>query len=311
VGEVGEGADSQSAHKASCSCGKKHSLIDDVKELSRPIPWPALDKLEAEYETRLKTDWLNLKVKCFDILKLKIPEKSEVNPEVKSSLVTFVPLVANKGFEFDPSQREAILKALKGYLGTYNAEDLDSPVRWYYAQSYSAGLIQAVELIGKERPLLDIIQNQGIYSNLVNNGFQLVKDNATAAIKNEILDQMENLMLQGANPRSVAEKLSSIFDDQNSDWERLARTEMAGAAENAKLDEWKERGIDVSSVYNRSIGAIVPVHPRCRCSTTVADDGSGNLRAVFLPAPDACSLCLSMQEGDKRQAGGGLPKVRS
>lgn len=97
----------------------------------------------------------------------------------------------------------------------------------------------------------------------------------------------------------MARDLAEIFDDQNSDWERLARTEMAGAAESAKLAEWQERDIDVSGVYNSSAGgAIVPVHPRCRCSTTVKDDGNGNFRAVFMPAPDACSWCLSLQEGD-------------
>jgi sugar/nucleoside kinase (ribokinase family) len=68
---------------------------------------------------------------------------------------------------------------------------------------------------------------------------------------------------------------------------------MAGAAERAKLDEWEERGVDVSNAVK------VPVHPRCRCSTTVKDDGNGNFTAVFAPAPDACPWCLSLQEGDK------------
>lgn len=285
--------DSQTVHKHTCSCGKSHrshlshSSHDDIKELHRAIPWPDLDKIEGEYEARLKTDWKNLQDKVFEILKLKLPD-----PKVSS-----VPSVV-KAFEFTDEQRAAIMKALRGYLGIYNSDDADSPVRWYYAQSYSLGLIKAAQLVGTDRPLLDILQNRNIYAELVNNGFQLVKDNATLTIRNEILDQMENLMLQGANPRDVARKLSGIFDAQNSDWERLARTEMAGAAESAKLDEWQERGVDVSSVYNTSVGgAIVPVHPRCRCSTNVRDDGSGNLRAVFAPAPDACAWCLSLVEG--------------
>ncbi|HAR46248.1 MAG TPA: hypothetical protein DCS05_08810, partial [Nitrospiraceae bacterium] len=75
---VGEGRvrgkDSNSPHKSSCNCGK-HSAIEDIKELNRPIPWPRLDKLEAEYETRLKADWANLKGKVFDILGLKLQEE--------------------------------------------------------------------------------------------------------------------------------------------------------------------------------------------------------------------------------------------
>jgi hypothetical protein len=101
------------------------------------------------------------------------------------------------------------------------------------------------------------------------------------------------------NPRDVARTLANLFDDRNSDWERLARTEMSMAAETAKVDEWDARDVDTSSVKGRDGKVIVPVHPRCRCSITVEGSGTDDLRAVFAPAPDACPWCLSYQEGEK------------
>jgi len=267
--------------KQACGCGH---APENSKELSRPTPWPELDKIEAQYESSLKDDWAEIKQRVFDILGLKIPE--EASGEDKS--------VLGKAFSFDDVQRAAIFKSLKDFLGWYDPEDPDSSVRWYYGQSYSLGLIQAANLMGKARPLLDVIKNQEIFAELVNSGFQLVKDSATAAVKNEIMDQMEYLMTQGANPRDVAAQLGRIFDDQNSDWERLARTEMSMAAEKAKVDEWKERGVDVK-------GAVIAgqdTHPRCRCSNSIEQVGD-EWKIVFVPAPDACALCFAAAAGTK------------
>ncbi len=287
--------------KQVCGCGKSHPVTPSprhaVKELNRPIPWPELDKVEKEYERELKHDWAELQDKVFSILGLKTPEKRSA-PGVRSSgsdsqLRTPNSELSKAPFAFDDSERDMIMRALKTFLGYYDIDGPDSAVTWYYGQSYSVGLIQAANLAGKERPLLDILQNNEVYTELITNGFSLVRDSATRRIRNDIIMAMEDGMTQGVNPRDMAATLEGLFGDQNSDWERLARTEMAAAAERAKLDEWDARGIDISDAVT------VPVHPRCRCSTTVKDDGNGNFIAVFLPAPDACPLCLSMQEGDK------------
>src|SRR6185369_9292136 len=94
VGEGAWGRGGDGAKESTCSCGSKHSAFrnphaafEATKELTRPRPWPALDKLETEYENRLKSDWLNLKVKCFDILGLKIPEASPASALSASSAV--------------------------------------------------------------------------------------------------------------------------------------------------------------------------------------------------------------------------------
>ncbi len=257
-----------------CHCGKTHSA---AKELNRPTPWPELDQVENDYEKELVDRWGELKTQVLTILKLT-DVKGAPGPGAKDDL----PGLA--AFTFSEEQRAAILQAMKDWIGVFNIADDNSPVRWYYGQSYSLGLIQAAQLVGGGRPILDIIKNREIYDELCKNGFQLLKDNSTKAIVNKILPEMQAQMLAGTNPRHVADRLERLFGDQNSDWQRLARTEMTASAESAKLDEWKERGVskveftpapDACSICNSLAGDYetekcpVPAadtHPRCRCS---------------------------------------------
>lgn len=252
------------------------------KELNRPAPWPELDKVEVEYEERLKKDWQGLRERVFEILNIQM--QSSVEAQNLAATQGF----GVKAFEFSDKQRQAIMDALKKYLGMYDWKETDSPVRWSYGQAYSLGLIQAAKLLGKERPILDIIKNKEIFDEIARNGFALVKDNATTAIVDEIIPAIEEQVGEGVNPRDVARKLEKLFGDKNSDWERLARSEMSMAAERAKLDEWSEWDVkkvkfapapDACPICVALGGdyeiseAPVPVqdsHPRCRCSVTVS-----------------------------------------
>lgn len=246
-----------SAKQSLCACGKAHG----VKETLRPMLWPELDKVETDYENELKFDWGEFQERVLTILKLNASEKQS---KVILSLSKDIPLEGippASAFTFSEEQTAAIMDALKNHIGQYDWRDTDSSVRWYYGQSYSLGLIQAVNLIGKDRPILDIIKNREIYEELCKSGFEFLKDDATKAIVEKIIPEMQAQMLAGTNPRHVASRLSKLFEDQNSDWERLARSEMTMAAETAKKDEWKEWGIKTQD---------------------------------FDPAPDACPLCLSL-----------------
>ncbi len=214
------------------------------KERYRTIDWPELDKVEAGYETRLKTDWSKLMDKVMTIISLE--QEKGIN---------------DGKFTFSDIERAMILSALASMLGDYDPEDDDSPVVYYYAQAYSLGLIMAVDLIGESQPILDLVKNREIYEEMMQSGFELVKNRATKRLQEKILAEMEALALAGANPRHVADRLRKVFDDANSDWERLARSEMSMAAEKAKLAEWKEWGVQM---------------------------------VEFSPAPDACAQCMTL-----------------
>lgn len=293
VGEDrGEGATSRDAHKEPCSCGKSHplhpspvTLPTSAKELSRPFPWPELDKIEAEYEAALKYDWNELKQKVFKIAGLKVPDTQDAGKTLDP---------AAKAFSFGDEERKQIMNALDDFLGIYEPADPDSPVKWAYMQSYSLGLMKAAVLMGKERPLLDILKNKEIFDKIVAGGFKLVKNDATSAIKDLIIPAMEAGTINGSNPFDVARELDKRFGETNKSWERLARTEMNGSAQEAKRDEWDARGVDVSNYIN----GPRDIHPRCRCDSTVRLV-EGKWVMVFVPSPDACPACQAAAEGDK------------
>ena len=274
---IGKGAQnvvvkSLPASKKSTTYGVR--LFSGVKETRRTFPWPAVDALEADYERRLKGDWSDLLVKYKAILGLEMPKGAKA-PE--------------DGFTMTTVQRAQLETALREWIAVYAITGEDSPINWYYAQAISQGFFMAADMAGESQPILNIIKNSEIYDTLRSAGFDLVKDNATKAIMNRILPEMEAYVITGANPTEVARRLEKLFGDANSNWERLARSEMTLAAERAKIEEWTaweiERtefvpapdacGFCVSLAGEYDIGECpVPVrdtHPRCRCSIRPAE----------------------------------------
>jgi hypothetical protein len=273
-------------HTKGCTCGCE-SPLTGIKETQRPTPWPALDDVEKVYEERLKSDWEDLRQRIFTIAKLTdadiamgmVPPKGMKDGDIPP-------------FTFTVEQRAQVMKAMEDFIGAYEPGAENSPVKWYYGQSYSLGLIQAARMVGQERPILDILKNREIFDELCANGFDLVKNNVTLAIQDSILAEMEAHVIAGSNPLSVANRLNKLFGNHNASWERLARTEMSMVAEQAKVDEWGKWGVNVK-------GAIIAgrdTHPRCRCANTVKKvDGKWYL--LFVPAPDACPICMALATG--------------
>jgi hypothetical protein len=256
-------------HGPGCDCG--------AKELRRPFDWPEIDQLEKGYEDDLKGKWSELSDRVLTILKLSDQKGA------KSDLPAGVPLVDQ--FTWSDEQRSAIQQALKRFIGEYDLRDRDSAVRWYYGQALSEGYFSAAYMIGKDKPILNLIANQKTYDQICKEGFQLVKDNATKAIINKILPEIEAQVLAGTNPKHIGSRLHKLFGEQNSDWERLARTEMTAAAEAAKLSEWEAWKVSKvefvpapdGCAFCQSLAGEYEIaqcpcpgrdtHPRCRCST--------------------------------------------
>jgi SPP1 gp7 family putative phage head morphogenesis protein len=286
----------QQPKKTACGCGSSESieikidggiigqddwvekhLVPAIKgamsghKETRPTPWPELDTVETNYENRLKTDWRELQERIYTIVKLD-----------PASIALGMGKDETPPFTFSQEQRAAVMNAMNNAIGEYALDADDNPITWYYGQAYSLGLIQAAHLVGQERPNLDLLKNQEIFDELVANGFGLLKDNTTRAILDKILPEMEAHTLAGSNPMVVASRLNKHFGDQNSSWERLARTEMALAAETAKTDEWAAYGVKMVEFYpapdacpicqslkgNYALKKCpqIPIHPRCRCT---------------------------------------------
>jgi hypothetical protein len=266
--------------------GVKARFIDikqhehDVKgckvETTRPFAWPGLDTLENDYLKELVFEWGELKRRVMLLLKIPVKMKSDT------------PL---DKFEISIEQRAMIMQSLKDWIATFSLGAEDSSVTWYYGQAFSLGLIKAVQMLGKDRPILDLIKSKEIFDELCKDGFKLLKDNATKAIVNDILPAIDAHVIAGSGPIEIAAVLEKLFENKNSDWERLSRSELAMAAETAKLEEWQQWDVKtvefipapdgcpacfaISGVY--PIGNCpLPVrdtHPRCRCSITFSNQG--------------------------------------
>jgi len=255
-----------------CGCDHHGAKV----ESTRPIAWPAMDAVEHQFYGQLEKDWNDLRDRVMGVLGLK-PLKSG-----KADLTRDL-------FTYTEQQRASILDALKTMIGIYRPGDPNSPLIWYYGEAFSNGVFQAANMLGSERPILDILRNEETLKDLVANGFSLVKDNATKAITGQILGAMEAHVLAGSSPLVVAGALERMFGAQNANWERLVRTEMAMASERAKVAEWSARGIDTRN----AIIAGQDTHPNCRCANSV-EERNGKWVIVFIPAPDACSICEAL-----------------
>lgn len=271
-----------------CSCHKKggqKGLIAErweaIKSVccskeTRPIPAPEVQQVEEDYERSLVASTEELETTVLTILNLNPTGKSAKAPEDLPDPLTFT---------FTEEQRAQVYKAMDDFTDSWDpANDPDELIAFYYGESYSLGLVQAATLLGKERPVLDIIKNNEIYDELVANGFELVKEGTTREIQNKVIAEMEAQVLAGSNPQHVANRLAGIFDDANSNWQRLARSEMAMAAETAKLEEMKAEGETRVFFYVASDGcpicqalkgeydiddapvAVRDTHPNCYCT---------------------------------------------
>lgn len=243
---------------------------------TRPIPHPEVEQVEKEYEGSLVASTDELEVTVLTILNLLPTGKSGKAPEDLPDPLTFT---------FTEEQRAQVYKAMDDFVGSWDpAKDPDKLIAFYYGESYSLGLIQAARLLGKERPILDIIKNSEIYDELVRDGFKLVKEGTTREIQNKIIAEMEAQVLAGSNPRHVANRLAGIFDDANQNWARLSRSEMAMASERGKLEEMKAEGETRVFFYVAADGcpicqalkgeydindapvAVRDTHPNCYCT---------------------------------------------
>ncbi len=267
-----------------CGCDNhardKQTIADRWKSITqathckevRPIPHPELEQVERNYETALVNRTDDLHYKVLTILKLQ-GIKAVKGPEDLPDALTFT---------FTNAQRQAVYKAMDDFIGEWHpVTDPEEVLKWYYGQSYSLGLIQAAQMLGSERPVLNIIKNSEIYADLVKEGFSLVKYGATREIKDKILSEIEAQMLAGTNPRHVADRLARIFGDANENWERLARSEMAMSAERAKGDEFKAEGETRMGFY-----AAADACPLCRSL-----DGDYDIDDCPLPVADTHPRC--------------------
>ncbi|MGC2423179.1 MAG: hypothetical protein WA666_02360 [Nitrospirota bacterium] len=171
-----------------------------------------------------------------------------------------------KAVDFTPAQTAQVKDAIMQFAEDMaaNSRTLRGPVATYTGRAHALGFLQAANASGLDIPLMDLLKNEAVYKKLLNDGFDLVRNDATRFYQDEIKPAMQAGMLRGANSRDIASELAAQFGSWNSDWERLVRAEVCLAQERGKKSEWKSE-------------KIKKVH--------------------FSPAPGACEICTAL-EGD-------------
>ncbi len=221
--------------------------------------------------------WVSLQEKVFGILNLVIPAKAGTQGLFK-------------GFEFTAADLREVRDAIRQFADEMNADSqtTQGPVSSYTGQAHALGFLQAAQESGVGIPVLDLLHNEEVYKKLLNNGFDLVRNDATRFYQDEIKPALQTGMLRGANPREIASGLAKQFGAWNGNWERLVRSEVCLAQERGKRDEWKAEKIKRVH-FSPASGACsicaslegdydiddcpVPVedtHPRCTCSVNLA-----------------------------------------
>ncbi|MHB8173132.1 MAG: structural protein [Nitrospirota bacterium] len=199
--------------------------------------------------------WSELQKRVFKILALPTPDISES-----------FDAPGLKAVDFTPAQlaqvKDAIMQFAEDMVA--NSRTLQGPVVTYTGRAHALGFLQAANASGQDIPLLDLLKNEAVYKKLLNDGFDLVRNDATRFYQDEIKPAMQAGVLRGANSRDIASELADQFGSWNSDWERLVRSEVCLAQERGKKSEWKAEKIK---------------------------------RVHFSPAPGACEICASL-EGD-------------
>lgn len=249
-----------------CDCHAAKQINPTGEE--RPIPWHELDKIEEQYVKELQTEWEKLQANIFYILGLKLVQKQEENP-----------------FTVTDEQMKLFDHAVEDFINQYDPKSPKSTkiLNWFYEQAFGAGLIQAASSLNSTETAFIVQQNKAILDEFISNGFELLR-NRTKIDIGKVTNAMTAGILLGQNPTEIAAVLDKKFGDANLDWNRLARTEMTIAAEEAKKKEYKERKIKelefvlardacpqctpLKGIYKIDESPIPgkDTHPYCRCT---------------------------------------------
>jgi hypothetical protein len=164
----------------------------------------------------------------------------------------------------------------------------DGQIQQYEQAARAVGLNRAAAIVG--RPVtLDTARMSPDTIALLENAFDRLSQNGRmrlALVQDEVLGVLAGAQQAGLNPIATGRLLQTQFDGYSSDFQRLARTEMAIASETALRDQF--RALDVTHVtiligagacpiclaYEGRVISLedednLPIfHPNCACSVS-------------------------------------------
>lgn len=276
--ETGRGIDNNL--RTSRGGRRKVKATDDNSEDGGGESWaesdPELPELEASTTTAMLAAWATLQSATLNALDLSHP--------------------SGDSFAFPESKLASLLVMGQEQIRKQSGLLLDGQMAaWNRGVSNAADEVAPVKAV-KASPLFDdplVVQaieqlRDSMRGHLARRGLELVTDGVARTFRQKIVAALASGEFDGQNPVNVARELRRRFDAGDYNWERLARSEIAMAQSDGKLDLYEQQGVttvDYETAGDSKVSAIcreleragpyrvrsapVPVrdsHPNCRCT---------------------------------------------
>jgi len=235
-------------------CGSiPHSTFTIHNLETRPIPNPAMDRVETDAVNGLSDLWTQTAAHVVSIMGLPTDAP-------KAGMTT-------SGFAFTAADKAMITAALAEFTAeAFAAEggDLGS-MQLAYLRAWAQGAIDAYTASGLTAPVGELT-NDAAVNELRGAAMGSFKTNIDAKFTPKLWRILEAGTQSGDNPLVIASKLHTEFDGFRWKWEQIARSEVGIAHDRARKAEWQAE----------------------------VDDGVVEDKFDWIPAPDACPICMAM-----------------
>lgn len=261
-------ADVTGAEKKLNSCNHKvESYVEDEA---------ALVKLEEEVEEELLGAWGDLLGDVYGVLGI-----------TPSKLFNALPSNHKAGepvFIFDQALISQLSELQEAFIASMGASDGVLAENMYKA--WLRGVGNGATELGVDEVIAAV--REDIRISLATTGLDLVRDATISSLRDDVLKTLSEGAYDGLNMFDVARELKQRFDAHDYDWERLARSEIAAAQGQGKMQQytaheveqynWKRAGGACPICIGLENGSPYPVgagpmpmrdsHPNCRCTVT-------------------------------------------
>jgi len=271
--------------------------------------YEALNQVAADFHAAIVERSRELQRQVFRLAKL--PDPTETAPAGFRRLWPFGRRqFKDETFELTDAQTKAIDKAISSFIadmvgkdqteaGFSGTESADGTVQHYERLAHAVGVNEAVRLTDAQAAAFQPTRESPEIQALLQGAFGRLSENGKLRIGSQLGDIKEVLaegMLSGRSPLDVADELNDRFTGyEEHEWERLARTEAAFAANQGQIDEYGAEGVEelenlvsalACSVCQAFAGVRVkvseavpgenvgPFHPHCMDTTIPVVPGS-------------------------------------
>jgi len=178
--------------------------------------------------------------------------------------------MTSEGFEFTEEDKAAIIAALAAFTAAaLLSESSDiGVIALAHRRAWAQGVIDAYMISGLSAPI-GTINNDAAVESLRGMAAGVFGSNIDKKFAPQLWRILETGTASGENPIEIARKLRAEFGGFKWKWEQIARSEVGIAHDTARRGEWKAE----------------------------VEDGAIDNLFDWIPAPDACPICMGMVTG--------------